>query len=50
MAFQQFMTMFAAGNFGPFRQAANDAAAAKAGVAIGGVYQDANGILHGRVV
>lgn len=48
--FQRFMTLFAAGNFGPFAQAANDAAAAKAGVSIGGVYQDAStGILHGRV-
>lgn len=39
-SFRLFMTLFAAGNFGPFIQAADDASAAKAGVAVGGVYQD----------
>lgn len=42
--FRQFMTLFAAGNLGPFIQAANDSAAASAGVAIGGVYQNAGSV------
>jgi hypothetical protein len=47
--FRLFMTLFAAGNLGPFVQAANDAAAAKAGVAVGGVYQNpTTGALFGR--
>jgi hypothetical protein len=38
------MTLFAAGNLGPFASAADDAAAAKAGVAVGGVYQNAGAL------
>ena len=49
--FRLFMTLFASGNFGPFVQASNDTAAAKAGVSIGGVYQDpTTGHLIGRRV
>lgn len=48
-SFRLFMTLFAAGNFGPFAQAANDIEAAKAGVAIGGVYQNpTTGAIFGR--
>lgn len=43
-AFRLFMTLFAAGNLGPFVSAANDAAAATAGVAIGGLYQNAGAL------
>jgi hypothetical protein len=47
--FGLFMSQFAALNFGPFVQAANDAAAARAGVVVGGVYQNpATGALYGR--
>jgi hypothetical protein len=42
--FRLFMTLFAAGNFGPFVSAANDVAAAKAGVAVGGVYENAGAV------
>jgi hypothetical protein len=48
-AFRLFMTLFAAGNLGPFPSAANDAAAAKAGVAVGGVYHNA-GALRVRLI
>lgn len=48
-AFRNFMIPFAALNVGPFVQAASDAAAAAAGVPIGGVYQHpASGALFGR--
>jgi hypothetical protein len=47
--FRTFMLAFAALQFGPFVQAANDAAAAKAGVVVGGVYQLPSGALAGRV-
>lgn len=48
-AFRNFMIPFAALNFGPFVQAASDAAAASAGVPIGGVYQHpTTGALYGR--
>jgi hypothetical protein len=36
---RQFMTALAAGNIGPLVSAANDAAAAKAGVPINGLYE-----------
>jgi hypothetical protein len=42
--FRLFMTLFAAGNFGPFVSASSDAAAAKAGVSVGGVYQNAGAL------
>lgn len=48
-AFRQFMTLFAAGNLGPFPSAANDADAAKAGVVVGAVYQNA-GALRVRLI
>jgi hypothetical protein len=49
-AFRNWVVPFASLGFGPFVQAANDAAAAKAGVAVGGVYQDTTtGYLRGRI-
>jgi hypothetical protein len=42
--FTQFMTLFAATNFGPLPQAGNDVAAAKAGVAVGQLYQSAGAV------
>ena len=48
-AFRQFMTLFAAGNLGPFPSAVTDADAAKTGVDVGGVYQNA-GALRVRLV
>lgn len=47
--FKTFMLAFAALQFGPFVIAANDAAAGKAGVAVGGVYQLPSGSLQGRI-
>jgi hypothetical protein len=44
---QQFlkaMVLFFAGNIGPLTSAANDTAASKAGVAVGGLYQN-NGVV-----
>jgi hypothetical protein len=43
-SFRLFMTLFAAGNFGPFPSATDDAAAATEGVAVGGVYQNAGAV------
>lgn len=44
--FRIFMTLFAARNFvfGPFVSAANDTAAANAGVAVGGVYENSGAL------
>lgn len=42
--FRLWATLFSAGNLGPFPSAANDVAAAKAGVAIGGVYQNSGAL------
>ena len=46
--FGPFMVLFAGGNIGPLVSAANDAAAAKAGVSIGQLYQD-NGSVRIRL-
>jgi hypothetical protein len=43
-AFWQFMSAFAAGNIGPLVSAANDTAAASAGVPINGLYQNAGAV------
>jgi hypothetical protein len=48
LAFTQFMTAFAANNIGPLPSAANDAAAAKAGVPVNGLYQ-ASGVVRIRI-
>lgn len=40
----QFMTALAAGNIGPLVSAANDAAAAKAGVPVNGLYQSSGAV------
>jgi hypothetical protein len=37
-SFRLFMTLYAAGNHGPFPEAADDAAAARAGVAVDAIY------------
>ena len=47
-AFVTFMTALAQNNIGPFPSAANDAAAAKAGVPIGALYQN-NGSVQIRI-
>jgi hypothetical protein len=48
-AFRLWAIPFAALNFGPFVQAASDAAAATAGVPVNGVYQNpTTGALYGR--
>jgi hypothetical protein len=43
-AFWQFMSAIAANNIGPFASAANDTAAASAGVPINGLYQNAGAV------
>ncbi|MBV8474515.1 MAG: hypothetical protein JO107_10250 [Hyphomicrobiales bacterium] len=48
LPFMQFMTLLAAGNIGPLTSAANDAAAATAGVVVGGLYQNA-GVVRVRL-
>jgi hypothetical protein len=40
----QFMTAIAASNIGPLTSAANDAAAAKAGVPVNGLYQSSGAV------
>jgi hypothetical protein len=40
----QFMTAIAANNIGPLTSAANDAAAAKAGVPVNGLYESAGAV------
>lgn len=40
----QFMTALAAGNIGPLIAAANDAAAAKAGVPVNGLYESSGAV------
>lgn len=45
--FAQFMRAVSVGNVGPFVTAANDAAAAKAGIPINGLYEN-NGVLQVR--
>ena len=44
LAFGQFLAALAANNLGPLTSAANDAAAAKAGVPINGLYQNAGAV------
>ena len=48
LAFLQFMLALAANNIGPLPSAANDAAAAKAGVPVNGLYH-ASGVVHIRI-
>ena len=43
-SFIQFLTALAAGNIGPLTSAANDAAAAKAGVPVNGLYESAGAV------
>jgi hypothetical protein len=47
-AFAQFMTAFSVGNIGPLVSATDDAAAAKAGVPVNGIYQS-NGTVKVRL-
>ena len=49
LAFAQFMSALAANTLGPLPSAANDAAAAAAGVPINGLYQ-ASGVVRIRLV
>lgn len=47
-AFAQFMSALAANTLGPFPSAVNDAAAAKIGVPVNGLYQ-ASGVVRIRI-
>ena len=44
ISFAQFLSALAANNIGPLTSAANDTAAAKAGVPINGIYQNAGAV------